>query len=70
MESRQAVLLAPERLTFIAATQTRSLPCWCTGKIAKSYEAQGGDYENQPGSKNKPKKGSPEHKDETGELSS
>ncbi len=39
-----------------------------TGKIAKEYEAKGGDYENQPGSKNKAKKGAPEHKGEAGKL--
>ena len=39
-----------------------------TGKIAKKYEAKGGDYENQPGSKNKAKKGAPEHKGEAGKL--
>ena len=38
------------------------------GKIAKEYEAKGGDYENQAGSKNKAKKGAPEHKDDTGKL--
>lgn len=31
-------------------------------KIAKEYEKKGGDYENEAGSKNKPKKGEPEHK--------
>lgn len=30
--------------------------------MARRYEAQGGDYENKPGSKNKPKKGEPEKK--------
>lgn len=39
-----------------------------TGKIAKKYEAEGGDYENQEGSKNKAKKGAPEHKEEAGKL--
>lgn len=33
-------------------------------KLAKEYEKQGGDYENEPGSKNEPKKGSPQHKSE------
>ncbi len=42
--------------------------CLLTGKIAKEYEAKGGDYENQPGSKNKAKKGAPEHKDDSGKL--
>lgn len=32
-------------------------------KLAKEYEKQGGDYENEPGSKNKPKKGEPEKKE-------
>ena len=31
-------------------------------KIAKEYEAKGGDYKNTPGSKNKAKKGPPENK--------
>ncbi|KAI0395539.1 hint-domain-containing protein [Xylariaceae sp. FL0594] len=33
-------------------------------KLAKEYEKQGGDYENEPGSKNEPKKGPPERKSE------
>lgn len=33
-------------------------------KIGKEYEAKGGDYENEPGSKNKPQKGPPEKKSE------
>ena len=32
-------------------------------KLSKEYEKQGGDYENEPGSKNKPKKGTPEPKE-------
>lgn len=31
-------------------------------KLAKEYEKQGGDYENEAGSKNEPKKGAPEAK--------
>lgn len=34
-------------------------------KLAKEYEKQGGDYENEPGSKNKPKKGNPQPKSES-----
>jgi hypothetical protein len=33
-------------------------------KIGKEYEARGGDYENEPGSKNKPEKGPPKKKSE------
>ncbi len=32
--------------------------------MAKEYEKQGGDYEEREGSKNKPKKGAPEAKDQ------
>lgn len=35
---------------------------WKGMKLAKEYEAQGGDYENEAGSKNKPKKGKPKAK--------
>ncbi|KAK0709951.1 hypothetical protein B0T26DRAFT_652297 [Lasiosphaeria miniovina] len=35
---------------------------WKGMKLAKEYEKQGGDYEDQPGSKNKAKKGAPEAK--------
>ena len=38
----------------------------CIGKISKEYEARGGDYENDPESKNKPKKGQPEPKSAEG----
>ncbi|KAI9733809.1 MAG: hypothetical protein M1818_007076 [Claussenomyces sp. TS43310] len=31
-------------------------------KVAKEYEKQGGDYEDEAGSKNKPEKGPPQHK--------
>lgn len=31
-------------------------------KLAKEYEKQGGEYENEAGSKNEPKKGEPEAK--------
>ncbi|KAJ0385219.1 hypothetical protein COL922a_006815 [Colletotrichum nupharicola] len=34
-------------------------------KLAKEYEKQGGDYENEAGSKNEPKKGEPEKKSES-----
>ncbi|RKU49184.1 hypothetical protein DL546_008831 [Coniochaeta pulveracea] len=37
---------------------------WKGAKLAKEYEAQGGEYENQAGSKNEPKKGAPHHKSE------
>lgn len=33
-------------------------------QIGKEYEARGGDYKNEPGSKNKPKRGPPEEKSE------
>lgn len=33
-------------------------------KLAKEYEAQGGGYENEAGSKNEPKKGAPVAKSE------
>lgn len=33
-------------------------------KIGKEYEARGGDYENEPGSKDKPEKGPPQKKSE------
>lgn len=32
--------------------------------MAKEYEAQGGDYENEAGSKNEPERGAPHHKSE------
>ncbi|KXJ89866.1 hypothetical protein Micbo1qcDRAFT_121316 [Microdochium bolleyi] len=38
---------------------------WKASKLAKEYEAKGGDYENEPGSKNKAKKGAPEEKSES-----
>ena len=37
---------------------------WKASKLAKEYEKQGGGYENDPDSKNKPKKGEPEKKGE------
>ncbi|KAK3301765.1 uncharacterized protein B0T15DRAFT_322995 [Chaetomium strumarium] len=37
---------------------------WKGMKLAKEYEAQGGGYENQPGSKNEPKTGKPVAKSE------
>lgn len=33
-------------------------------KLAKDYEKKGGGYENEPGSKNEPRKGKPESKSE------
>ncbi|KAG9241664.1 hypothetical protein BJ878DRAFT_545014 [Calycina marina] len=38
------------------------MAAWKAPKIAKEYEARGGDYENEKGSKNMPKKGEPEAK--------
>lgn len=38
---------------------------WKASKLAKEYEKQGGGYENEPGSKNEPKKGAPEPKSES-----
>lgn len=38
---------------------------WKGMKLAKEYEAQGGGYKNQPGSKNEPKKGAPNAKGES-----
>ncbi|KAK0707388.1 hypothetical protein B0H67DRAFT_449341, partial [Lasiosphaeris hirsuta] len=32
---------------------------WKGMKLAKEYERQGGEYENEAGSKNKPEKGAP-----------
>ncbi|KAK1752269.1 hypothetical protein QBC47DRAFT_390149 [Echria macrotheca] len=32
---------------------------WKGMKLAKEYEKQGGDYVNEPGSKNEPRKGKP-----------
>ena len=40
----------------------RDLTSLQAAKIAKEYEKKGGDYENEAGSKNEPKKGVPEHK--------
>jgi hypothetical protein len=34
-------------------------------KLAKEYEKQGGEYENEAGSKNEPKKGDPQPKSES-----
>ncbi|KAL1639829.1 hypothetical protein SLS58_007573 [Diplodia intermedia] len=33
-----------------------------SAELSKEYEKQGGDYENEPGSKNEPKKGAPQEK--------
>lgn len=38
--------------------------CTKASKLAKEYEKQGGDYENEAGSKNEPKPGEPQHKSE------
>ena len=38
---------------------------WKGMKLAKEYEAHGGGYENQPGSKNEPKAGAPQAKSES-----
>ncbi|KAK0647364.1 hypothetical protein DIS24_g7832 [Lasiodiplodia hormozganensis] len=35
---------------------------WKSAKLSKEYEKRGGDYENEPGSKNEPRKGTPEEK--------
>ncbi|KAH7061324.1 hypothetical protein B0J12DRAFT_736474 [Macrophomina phaseolina] len=35
---------------------------WKSAKLSKEYEKRGGDYENEPGSKNEPRKGVPEEK--------
>jgi hypothetical protein len=41
-----------------------SWSAWKAAELSKRYEAQGGGYKNQEGSKNKPKKGAPEKKEE------
>ncbi|KAF7520364.1 hypothetical protein G7054_g12799 [Neopestalotiopsis clavispora] len=38
---------------------------WKAAKLAKEYEKQGGDYENEAGSKNEPKKGDPQPKSDS-----
>ncbi|KAF1977850.1 hypothetical protein BU23DRAFT_433728, partial [Bimuria novae-zelandiae CBS 107.79] len=35
---------------------------WKASKLSKEYEKRGGGYENEPGSKNEPKKGTPQPK--------
>lgn len=40
---------------------------WKGMKLAKEYEAHGGSYENDPGSKNEPKMGAPVAKSESKE---
>ncbi|PQE22492.1 ankyrin repeat protein [Rutstroemia sp. NJR-2017a BVV2] len=40
------------------------MAAWKANKVAKKYEEEGGDYENEAGSKDKPKKGLPEKKTE------
>ncbi|KAK3395043.1 hypothetical protein B0H63DRAFT_63699 [Podospora didyma] len=37
---------------------------WKGMKLAKEYEKQGGEYENEAGSKNEPTKGTPKSKSE------
>ncbi|KJX99996.1 unnamed protein product [Zymoseptoria tritici ST99CH_1A5] len=37
---------------------------WKAGEMARRYEAQGGDYEDNGENKNKAKKGEPEKKDD------
>ena len=39
-----------------------SWSAWKAGEMARRYEDRGGDYEDVPGSKNKPQKGEPEKK--------
>ena len=39
-----------------------SWSAWKAGEMAKRYEAQGGDYEDTSGTKNKAQKGPPEKK--------
>lgn len=41
-----------------------SWSAWKAGEMAKRYEAEGGDYEDVKGSKNKAQKGVPEKKGE------
>ncbi|KAI4216555.1 MAG: hypothetical protein LQ351_001044 [Letrouitia transgressa] len=38
------------------------MTAWKGMKISKEYEKRGGDYENEPGTENKPTKGAPEPK--------
>lgn len=52
----QKSLRTSQSLIFSDALQAK--------KLAKSYEEAGGEYENEPGSKNEPSKGSPEPKPE------
>jgi len=33
------------------------MAAWKAAKVAKEYEAEGGDYDNEAGSKNEPQKG-------------
>ncbi|KFY71847.1 hypothetical protein V498_10124, partial [Pseudogymnoascus sp. VKM F-4517 (FW-2822)] len=58
-----------ERVTEKVKQQTNKdgsgkgkMAAWKAAKIAKEYEARGGDYEDVPGSKNKAQKGPPEKK--------
>ncbi|KAF1963012.1 hypothetical protein CC80DRAFT_396510, partial [Byssothecium circinans] len=38
---------------------------WKAAKLSKEYEKKGGSYENSPGSKNEPRKGTPQPKSGT-----
>jgi hypothetical protein len=42
---------------MILGSGAGQMAAWKASKIAKEYEAQGGDYDNESGSKNEPKKG-------------
>jgi len=48
---------------FVPGGGKGSWSAWKAGELARRYEAQGGEYNDTPGSKNKPKKGPPEKKD-------
>ena len=66
-----------EGMNLLELTAVQNLPSTATSKslicsdalqarkLAKSYEEAGGEYENEPGSKNEPRKGSPKPKSET-----
>ncbi|KAF2190762.1 hypothetical protein K469DRAFT_519536, partial [Zopfia rhizophila CBS 207.26] len=42
-----------------------SWSAWKGAKLSKEYEKRGGGYESEPGSKNEPKTGTPEHMSES-----
>ena len=44
-------------LDIFAGSGKGQMAAWKAAKVAKEYEAEGGDYDNQSGSKNEPKKG-------------